>query len=70
MARKSIAADPGAIYAYYLGDGTAFISGAPMRDLTRAEWDALDPQVQDFCLATELYKLADAVPAEEVTDGR
>jgi len=57
-------------YAYFLSDGTAYIAGAPPRNLTRAEWDALTRSVQDLCLATELYKLASPEPAEEVIDGR
>lgn len=68
--KKPIAIEADSIYAYYLGDGTAFISGAPIRDLSRAEWDILDDYTRDLCLATELYKLASAEPAEEVTDGR
>lgn len=53
-----------ATYARYTGDGSMFIAGAPARNLTREEWDALDRQTQALCLAAELYVLADE-PAQE-----
>lgn len=39
----------------YIGDG-AFWPGIPARDLTREEWDALEPEHREQILAHKLYE--------------
>lgn len=39
----------------YTGDGAAYVEGIPARDLTRAEWDRIRPDLQALALATGLY---------------
>jgi hypothetical protein len=54
----------------YTGDGAMFISGAPTRDLTAAEWAALDDHSRGLCLATKLYVLAGDTPeTQQAADG-
>jgi hypothetical protein len=46
------------IKATYTGDGTSVWMGVPMRDLTSAEWDALDNATQEALVKQGLFKLA------------
>jgi hypothetical protein len=41
----------------YNGDGTAFISGVPIRNLTADEWSALSDELRALCLESGLYSL-------------
>lgn len=55
------------------GDGTAYVPGAPMRDLLPDEWNALPEDVRRTAQASGLYSLAGdeaqpAQPVEEVND--
>lgn len=43
----------------YTGDGTQFISGVPPCSMTRWEWEKLPEAVQQHCLDSGLYKLAE-----------
>lgn len=46
-------------YARFIADEHgSFIPGVPARDLTRAEWLALDKAARTACRATGLYTLA------------
>lgn len=47
------------IVAYYVGNGN-FLNGVPARDLTRAEWDALDEATRQMCLESGVYQLESA----------
>lgn len=41
----------------YLGQGKAFLSGVPARDMTLDEWEALDEDLRKVALALGLYKI-------------
>lgn len=45
-------------YMRYVGGGD-FLQGLPTRDLTRAEWDAINTDTQALVLALGLYELAE-----------
>lgn len=47
-----------AAHVRYIGGGD-FLHGVPARDLTRAEWDAIDTDTQALALALGLYELAE-----------
>lgn len=66
----------------YIGFG-AFLPGVPARDLSAAEWAALDEETRELALALDLYQEvrdegsgvrgqeeAEVAEAEGVTDGR
>lgn len=52
----------------YLGEGRAWVAGAPARDLTADEWERLPEAVRARCVSTGLYVLE--TPREEDNDGR
>lgn len=58
--------------ARYTGDGSAWVSGVPARDLTPDEWLSLSEMLRNTCLSTGLYELvgAAAAPDEETDNGR
>lgn len=47
--------NPEEIAARYKG-GANFLNGVPARDLTQTEWDALDAETRQACLALGLYE--------------
>lgn len=44
------------VYARYIGDGR-FLFGVPTKDLSRAEYDALPPEMQANIQASGLYEI-------------
>ncbi len=46
------------IKATYTGDGTLVRIGVPMRDLTAAEWNAIDAGTQKALVKEGLFKVA------------
>ena len=39
----------------YIGDGTAYFPGVPMRDLEQDEWDALSDNIKTALVAAKLF---------------
>lgn len=53
---------------FYVGNGTAYIPGVPMRDLTNAEWDELDEPVRKALRDAKIFtgrRPADQPPEEQ-----
>ncbi len=46
-------------YAKYIGQGK-FFSGVPTRDLNKAEWDALEKDIQTALIAQGVFAIAAA----------
>ena len=63
MARGKAARD---VVMRWIGDGTAYIPGAPMRDIPPEEWNALPEDVRLAARASGLYDPdeVDAPPAQ------
>lgn len=40
---------------FYIGDGTSYYPGVPMRNLTQTEWQALSPEVREALLNSKLF---------------
>lgn len=46
----------------YVGDGSGFIPGVPLRDLTADEWQAMDPVVQASVRSSGIYRVVESKP--------
>ena len=51
------------------GDGTAYVPGAPMRDISPDEWNELPADVQATVRASGLYTVAEAEQPGELVAG-
>jgi len=67
MARGKAARD---VVMRWKGDGTAYVPGAPMRDIAPDEWNALPEDVRLTARASGLYDPdeVESMPAAEVND--
>lgn len=48
--------DESEVVVKYRGDGSAYVTGIPARDLTLEEWAAIRPDLKALALATGLYQ--------------
>jgi hypothetical protein len=58
-------AAPVAVHLRYVGDKRQFFIGVPARDLTKAEFDALDPLQQRDVLASNIYEQPEAEQSDD-----
>jgi hypothetical protein len=49
------------IYAEYIGLGN-YLPGVPMKDMTKAEWEAVNQKDREMAVTLGLYRIADRKP--------
>ncbi len=61
---KQVRSTPG---VRFVGDGSAYLPGVPMRDMTVEEWSALPDALRTAASASGLYEVAENVVVVEAT---